>query len=118
MSINWEKKITFAGAGGLDEALIYWDEKSGRTGNFKTAEDLGRVAMVVGGLAASALGSGQIARMGENISDAGTTLLVKSRVRVLRHGVGRRTAFPVRYGVAPHAVRESVKPGWEGAKAA
>ena len=96
--INTTKALIAVGVGGADEALAYWDEQAGRTENFKTASDIGRLLAALVGYGLQAF-SPRYAAMGETVATASTPLLVKSIVKVVRQNVGTPSAFRPRVGV-------------------
>lgn len=62
----------------IDDQLERNDAKNGRTAAFKTATDIGRAAMVVGGVAVGLLAPSRIKMWGETVATAALPLLTKS----------------------------------------
>ena len=83
MALNVTRIAISVGAGVVDEALEAWDRKELRTESFKTATDLGRVAMVGLGYALQLLFPRQAA-LGDALATSCTPLLVKSIARPVR----------------------------------
>lgn len=77
MAIDFTKEIISIGVGVVDPALQAWDEKSGRTGMFKTGTDIVRLIGAVGGLAMQQFMPRQ-SRIGEALALSFTPLLVNT----------------------------------------
>lgn len=95
-NISMTKVAISVGVGAVDEILEVWDEKSGRTGSFKTFRDYGRIAMPVVGYGLQ-LFMPRYANLGETLAVASTPLLVKSIARIVRGGTSaaRQVSTPI-----------------------
>lgn len=98
MPIDATKAIISAGVGVADEALSYWDEKSGRMASFQNATDIGRLLATMAGYGLQAFMPRQAA-FGETLATAATPLLVKSISAVIRGQIGT-SAFRPRVAMA------------------
>ena len=88
--LDWKNILMGVGVGGVDEGMVYWDEKAGRSGNFTTATDIYRViAVLAGGLGVS---MGYMKNYAEPILQSATPLLTKSVIQLIRSKVGTTTA--------------------------
>lgn len=89
MPIDVVRSLTSAGVGVLDEGLEWWDDKAGRTESFRTARDLGRLAIAGLGYGLQVFMPRQ-ARLGETLALSATPLLTKSIARPVRSAVASR----------------------------
>lgn len=91
--IEWKNVLVGVGVGGVDEGLVYLDEKKGWTG-IKTAVNIGRTAMVV--LGAAGVLTGTMRKYAEPVLNAATPLFTKSVIQAIRSqvGSGATTARP------------------------
>lgn len=89
MPIDVVRSLTSAGVGVLDEGMEWWDEKAGRTEPFRTARDLGRLAITGLGYGLQVFMPRQ-ARLGETLALSGTPLLVKSVAKPVRSAMASR----------------------------
>lgn len=86
-SVNFVKSGISVLAGVGDEFMESWDEKSARTGSFKTATDLTRLAGAIAGYAIQVVWP-KHGKIGEALALSYTPLLVKSIAKPLRSAVG------------------------------
>jgi len=84
--IDWGKALAAAGVGALDEVMISWDEKEGRTEDFKTATDI--VRLLGTGLGYGLQAFTRQARYGEALALSMTPLFVKSVAGPIRDAIG------------------------------
>lgn len=75
--LNLTRMAIAIGVGAIDEVLERQDARAGRTGNFKTWKDYGRVALPVLGIAAQ-LFMPKYGGIGETVAVASLPLLTKS----------------------------------------
>ncbi len=75
--LNLTRMAIAVGVGAIDEVLERQDTKAGRTGNFKTWKDYGRIALPVLGIAAQLM-MPKYAGIGETVAVASLPLLTKS----------------------------------------
>lgn len=108
-NISFAKVGVSVGVGVADEILEVMDEKSGRTGSFKTFRDYGRIAMPVVGYGLQ-LFMPRYANLGEALALSSTPLLVKSISRVIRGGTSaaRRVSNPIVNGISAGPVSRRV----------
>lgn len=121
MAIDMVKAGVSAGVGVVDEVLEWWDEKSGRTESFRTATDIGRLAIAGLGYAIQIFWPRQ-SRLGEAMALSATPLLVKSIAKPVREAMGatagasrtyvprRRAPVPASLPAMPVAGAETVSP--------
>jgi hypothetical protein len=117
--INWQNTLVGVGVGGVDEALLYWDEKSGYGGNFKTATDIGRAAMVL--LSGLGVTMGYFHKYAEPVLQSSTPLLTKSVVQLIRSKMGMassvsRMNIPSRRIGTRTRITQTAGPGFENLK--
>ena len=122
MKLDAAKIFTSVAVGGADEALGFWDEKSGRTKSFQNAVDIGRAVMVLGGYGLQAF-MPRYGSLGDTLVTASIPLLTKSVVSVLRttvfKGASRVASFSPRRrigfsgGPAPINAAQTTKPDFE-----
>ena len=99
--IDVGRSITSVGVGAVSEVLEWWDEKEGRVGSFRTANDIGNLVMCGVGYGAQVF-MPRYAKLGETIALSATPLLVKSISRAIRSrsaagarsGMGRVSFVP------------------------
>lgn len=91
MPVDLMKSAVAGGVGVLDEFMVSWDEKEGRTESFKNATDISRLLVAGLGYGLQVFYPRQ-ARIGEALALSGTTLLVKSISKPLRSALGGGTA--------------------------
>ncbi len=104
MAINVQGLLTGGAVGVADVGLEYWDTKSARTGSFKTATDLGRLGMVVGGLALAQF-MPRYARLGETVAIAAMPLLVKSVAKAVAPSLTSQRYAPMQRHIVTPAQR-------------
>lgn len=84
--IDWGKSLVAVGVGTVDEVLISWDEKEGRSGDFKTATDIARMLATGVGFALQAFTRQQ--KYGEALALSATPLFIKSVAGPIRDAIG------------------------------
>ena len=83
MGIDGGRSLTSVGVGAVSEVLEWWDENEGRSGSFRTANDIGNLVMCGLGYGAQVF-TPRYAKLGETIALSATPLLVKSISKAVR----------------------------------
>ena len=119
MAIDVMKGVLAAGVGVADELVADWDESTTppRTEPFKTAQDLGRLGLVLVGYGVQAF-QPRYSNLGDTIATASMPLLVKSVWNaVAAQGTTRRVTYtPRRTKQAARYPAPAYEPQFEGVR--
>lgn len=96
MPIDVTRSAFSAGVGVADEILEYVDAhaKVPRTQSFRTAKDIGRLAIALGGYGLQAFGPGRYVKLGETLALSATPLLVKSLAGPVKRALKIKANLP------------------------
>ena len=114
MKVKLVKVGTAVGVGAVDEVLEWWDEKAGRTLSFRTATDIGRIVLTLGGYAMQMMDFAP--EIGEAMALSSTTLLTKSIAKPVKEAITRSAAVqsPGRKVSIPRSLASPISPASPG----
>ena len=113
MKIVLTNVVVGVGVGGVDELLIWQDEKGGRAELFKTWRDWGRIGMTV--LGYLGLATNNFAKYAEPVAQSATPLMTKTIIQAIR-GIGTEEATTSRTRSRLHKITQTAGPGFENLK--
>lgn len=113
MKIVFTNVLVGAGVGGVDELLIWQDENGGRTENFRTWKDWGRIGMTV--LGYLGMMTNTFAKIAEPVAQSATPLMTKTIIRSIRGAVGEEVTetASMRGAATKMRIKQTPKPGFE-----